>query len=120
MLKRFREGTERPSPVQQEIHHMLTKNERTALEAIRRSEYQSGNRRDDVVGHSVWTQYCNPFENKRTQSGVYASLSKKGFIRISDYDGMGTVAITEEGWDAAMISTARRDFNRRMTDRRTA
>lgn len=82
---------------------MLTTNERKALQAIVDSEYQDGG---DPIGHDVWTEYCNPFTNKRTQSGVYASLSKKGFIRVGfleDVAGrnrMGTVCITEAGFKA--------------------
>ena len=75
---------------------MITDNERRALEAIINSEYQDGG---NPVGNDVWTQYCNPFANKKTQSGVYASLSKKGFIKVDDMDGMGTVCITQAGFD---------------------
>ena len=81
----------------------LTANEIKALQAIVNSEYQSSN---DPVGHDVWTLYVNPFSNKRTQSGVYASLSKKGLIRIGGGNGaefsddMGTVHITQVGHTA--------------------
>jgi hypothetical protein len=85
----------------------LTANERKALKAIIASEYQQGDARDDVVDHDVWTRYVNPFKNKRTQGGVYASLSTKGLIKIGgDYEmgsghgTMGTVSITAAGWDA--------------------
>lgn len=90
---------------------MITSNERKALTAIVESEYQDGG---NPVDHNVWTQYVNPFANKRTQSGVYASLSKKGYIRIgADYDmgagngTMGTVAITEAGYRALGVLPAR-------------
>lgn len=85
---------------------VLTSNERKALQAIVDSEYQDGDQMEHVVGHDVWTQYVNPFQNKKTQSGVYASLSKKGLIRVADYDMgsghgvMGTVHITQAGWNA--------------------
>jgi hypothetical protein len=82
----------------------LTQNEVKALQAIVNSEYQDGG---DPVGHDVWTQYCNPFGNKKSQGGVYASLSQKGLIRVGgDYDlgtghgKMGTVCITREGLNA--------------------
>lgn len=78
----------------------LTANERTALRSIVDSEYQNGSNKEDVVDNDIWTQYCNPFSNKRTQSGVYASLSKKGLITINECGNMGTVAITEKGWDS--------------------
>jgi hypothetical protein len=82
----------------------LTDNEARALRTIVASEYQDG---DNPVGHDVWTQYVNPFANKKTQGGVYASLSQKGLIKIGgDYDmgtgkgKMGTVCITQSGFDA--------------------
>ena len=78
----------------------LTANERKALQAIVDSEYQNGSKdKQEVVGNDIWTQYCNPFSKKRTQSGVYASLSKKGLIQIEECGYMGTVAITESGWN---------------------
>lgn len=87
----------------------ITANERKALEAIRDSEYQSGSAREDVVGHAVWTSYCNPFSNRKTFSGVIASLSKKGMVICggstadANYeagcDGT-TLALTEAGFDA--------------------
>jgi hypothetical protein len=81
---------------------MITTNERQALQAIVDSEYQNGSsKKEEVVGNDVWAKYCNPFANKRTQSGTYASLAKKGFITTSSYGpGEDTVAITDSGWDA--------------------
>ena len=79
----------------------ITKSEKRALDAIVSSEYQDGG---DPVGHYVWTQYCNPFSSKRTFSGVVASLSKKGLVKIGDdykmdsgFGTMGTIAITTAG-----------------------
>lgn len=83
----------------------LTTNEEKALQAIVKSEYQDG-RNEATIDHDVWTKYCNPFHNKATQGGVYASLSKKGFIRVGFLeDGQGrnhldTVCITQEGYAA--------------------
>ncbi|UOF80922.1 hypothetical protein [Caudoviricetes sp.] len=85
----------------------LTANERKALQAIVDSEYQNGSKnKQEVVGNDIWTQYCNPFSNKRTQSGVYASLSKKWLIQIEECGNMGTVAITESGWDSLYNNAA--------------
>lgn len=81
----------------------MTKNEMKALKAIVESEYQNGG---NPVDHDVWTEYCNPFGSKRTFSGVMSSLSKKGYVYISDMDmgtglgKMGTVAITQAGFNA--------------------
>lgn len=88
----------------------LTGNEVKALEAIVKSEYQDGG---DPVGHDVWTKYVNPFTTKTTQSGVYASLSKKGFIQVGfleDGQGrnrMGTVCITKAGLAALQRATSK-------------
>lgn len=85
----------------------LTSNEIKALQAIIASEYQDG----DPVDHDVWTMYVNPFPNKRTQSGIYSSLSKKGFIRVGFCeDGQGrnrmdTVCITQSGFDSLQKGT---------------
>ena len=88
---------------------MITSNERKALQAIVDSEYQDGG---NPVGRHVWTQYVNPFNNKKSQGGTYASLSAKGLIRIGgDYNmgtgrgKMGTVCITQAGVDALSTST---------------
>lgn len=87
----------------------LTKNEVTALEAIVGSEYQCGNEEEDVVGHRVWTSYCNPFKTRKTFSGVISSLVKKGYVKASGswYDANyaakcdgTTLEITKAGWDA--------------------
>src|SRR5262245_52031716 len=96
---------------------MLTQYEFAALEAIVKSEYQDG---DNPVDHDVWTKYVNPFKTKRVQSGIYASLSKKGFIRIgfledgNGHNKMGTVAITQSGYDAyssALVAKATGSVN---------
>jgi len=83
---------------------MLTQYEFAALEAIVKSEYQDNP--ENPVDWRVWTQYVNPFKTKRVLSGIYASLSKKGFIEVGfleDGNGrnkMGTVCITQAGYDA--------------------
>ena len=79
----------------------LTANEAKALQAIVDSNYQDGSG-EDTIDYEVWTVYSNPFENKRTQSGVYSSLSKKGLITTGREDDFpfDTVAITEAGYTA--------------------
>jgi len=88
----------------------ITSNERLALRAVLNSEYQCGDSRECVVGNQVWTSYCNPFDSKRTFSGVVASLVKKGLVTTgggpadANYqagcDGT-TLALTLAGYDAA-------------------
>ena len=89
----------------------LTENEVKSLQAIVKSEYQSGDDVASVVNHSVWTLYVNPFKSKKMQTSVYAGLIKKGLITVAlcDY-GRGqpktpryrdtVVAITMKGWKA--------------------
>jgi len=88
----------------------LTNNELLALRAIFNSEYQGGDSPECVVNNQVWTSYCNPFNSKRTFSGVIASLVKKGLVKTggssadanhaAGCDGT-TLALTLDGYNAA-------------------
>jgi hypothetical protein len=80
----------------------LTNNEIKALQGILKSDFMDGaTEAKDVVNKPVWTWSANTFENKRTYSGVVASLVKKGLVVCSD---MGTedacLQMTQEGFDA--------------------
>lgn len=86
----------------------LTPNEARALNAVANSEYNDGN----PPLNAVWTDYTNPFDSKRTFSGVVSSLSKKGYVLVA-YDSdppYGTLQLTRAGWDA-LVASGLRDTN---------
>lgn len=77
----------------------ITDKERALLVAIRDCEYQSGDAREDVVGHSVWSfSPCNAFG--ASAGGIMSSLTKKGLAVSEDYDGEAICWVTEAGFDA--------------------
>jgi len=90
----------------------VTNKELQVLRAVLNSEYQQGDTRDDVVGHHVWSSYCNPFgkSERRAYGGVIASLVKKGLLRsggsssdanhAAGCDGY-TLALTADGFKLA-------------------
>ena len=75
----------------------LTKMERTTLKALIKKLYAEYGF-SDVTANDL-QQVCK-FENARSISGVIASLSKKGFVMIEDFDnGNGKfefIHLTEE------------------------
>ena len=85
---------------------MLTSEEVQALDAILNDAIVKSKEDDgDPVFHEVNAEGVNPFADKRTQSGVYTSLAKKGLIECSGYmDVTGKseeyVCITPEGLEA--------------------
>jgi hypothetical protein len=87
---------------------VLTSEEVQALDAILNDAIVKSKEDDgdgDPVFHEVNAEGVNPFADKRTQSGVYTSLAKKGLIECSGYmDVTGKseeyVCITPEGLEA--------------------
>lgn len=74
---------------------MLTSKEVQALDAILDDALIKSKKEDDgdPVFHEVDAKGVNPFADKRTQSDVYDTLAKKGFIECS---GMNVDPVTDE------------------------
>ena len=85
---------------------MLTANETQMLQAILDSDYQDGNEGAECVGEAVWSWSANPFESKRTASGVASSLGKKGFAKSYDDGDENVIYITQAGYDALVEKRA--------------
>jgi hypothetical protein len=86
---------------------VLTSEEVRALDAILNDAIVKSKEEDngDPVFHEVNAKGVNPFADRRTQSGVYTSLAKKGLIECSgcvDLSGKSEeyVCITPEGLEA--------------------
>jgi hypothetical protein len=78
----------------------MTNNERKAIQGILNSDFMDGMTGTEAVGHWVWSWSANPFQSKKTFSGVVASLVKKGYVVSEDYDGDNTIKITAQGMAA--------------------
>ena len=74
----------------------ITDNERKALKGIYDSDFRDA---DHPVGRAVWTWSANPFESKRTFSGVVASLVKKGLVTADGEGDDACLTMTQAGWD---------------------
>lgn len=79
----------------------LTKNECKAIEGIVTSEYDEG-----AIYRCVWTWSANPFSSKKTFSGVVASLSKKGCVKVAGDGKDSEITLTEAGWLAYKAAPA--------------
>lgn len=76
---------------------MLNSNEMAALDAILDDAIVKSKEDDgDPVYHEVASKGVNPFADRRTQSDVYTSLSKKGLIACSGEVDLTTGMISEE------------------------
>jgi hypothetical protein len=75
---------------------MITNNERKALHGIFNSDFRDG---DHPVGKAVWSWSGNPFDNKRTFSGVVASLVKKGMVKSDGEGEDACLTMLEPGWN---------------------
>jgi hypothetical protein len=75
----------------------LTENEIKVIAAIINSDYQDDN---NPVNNPVWSFSCNPFENKKTLSGVVASLSKKGLVNSGGTGQNACITLLQAGMDA--------------------
>jgi hypothetical protein len=92
---------------------MLSSNEVLALNSI--LEYAIVKSRDeddgDPIFHEVSVSGVNPFPDTQTQSDVYTSLAKQGFIECSGTEDSGGseileyVCITQKGLDALKLET---------------
>ena len=79
----------------------LTPIEAQAIQGILDSDYMDGDTGDAAIDRPVWTWSANPFPNKRTFSGAVSSLTKKGFVSISEYDtNEWIISITAAGMAA--------------------
>jgi hypothetical protein len=86
----------------------ITLNELSVLRAVADSEYQNGDRSEDIINNGVWASYCNPFKsNPRSYGAVIVSLVKKGLVRHNVDPSMAnhaagcdgsTIALTAEGY----------------------